>query len=213
MNWARMDLDGALRLALLALRSGLLALTLVLTACATGPGPEGKGDEAARAEARAQLTQSFATAIVLEKDGKLDEAKARFQNLADNHPELTGPVANLALIAMKEGDTARAETLFKVVIEHKPTQVQALNALGVLSRRKGEFEQAERYYRSALAADPDYAPALRNLAILLELYRGRFEDALALVKHYQALQAEPDRATKDWIFDLNSRIQARAGES
>ena len=188
-------------------RAGLIMMVVLLSACAaTGPEP-GESDQAGEQEAIGEtLRADFADAVALKKTGELPEAEARFLALNEAHPDLAGPLANLGIIAMERNDVARAEEYFLQVIALQPEHAHALNHLGVIAREQGSFEQAERYYRQALAGNPDFQPALKNLAILLELYQGRLDEALALVEQYQALQDEPDPMLEGWIFDLKNRM-------
>lgn len=186
----------------------IVSVLVTLAACATTePVPEQPAtDEQAQAQADAFVRSQFTDAIALKKAGDVAQAEAHFLDLSQAHPELTGPLANLGIIAMERGDREQAQDYFNQVIALDPMHLHALNGLGVLARERGVFSEAEGYYRQALDADADFAPALKNLAILLELYQGRLEEALALVERYQALQDEPDPQLEGWVFDLKNRI-------
>ena len=184
-----------------------LSALLLLTACASKePMPPAAADSAST-QVDPQLQAKFDEAVALKQAGKPAEAGALFLALHQAHPQLTGPLANLGFLALEQGKREQAQSYFQQVLAINPSHPHVLNGLGVLAREQGQFEAAESYYRAALKADPNYRPALKNLAILLELYQGRLEEALALVEQYQALQTEADPKLKDWIFDLQSRLQ------
>jgi tetratricopeptide (TPR) repeat protein len=200
---------------------GLLTIAL-LAGCAATPdsaqtsdsggrieaaGEAGTGDEGeAEVAAREQLRARYADAVALKQGGEHERARAEFLRMHEAHPELSGPAANLGIIAMEQDDRDQAIAYFRQATTETRPHPHALNALGVLAREDGAFDEAEDYYRRALAARPDFQPAIKNLAILLELYRGELEEALVLVERLQALQPEPDPTIKGWIFDLKNRI-------
>lgn len=187
----------------------VLALMLWLAGCATTSDPQ---DEAAAAqeqqeEARQEaLQQDFREAVSAMESGDNDIAKQQFEALHEEHPERTGPLANLGILALEAGDQDQAKARFEAVVALDANHRVALNHLGVIARENGDFEKAEAYYRDALAADSDYLPAMMNLAILLDIYLGRPGDALPLYEEYQSKAEEPNPRLKDWIFDAKNRI-------
>lgn len=84
--------------------------------------------------------------------------------------------------------------------------IHSYNQLGLIARNGGHFEEAEAYYQDALKLDKENSSVIKNLAILLDLYRGRLPEALALYEQYQALQGDNDPHVKDWIYDLKNRL-------
>lgn len=197
MNWVRHSHRGA-GLAL------LLAIAMMV-GCASAP--SGPGADAAQQQAREdELQRDFSEAVALLRGGDTDNARTLFERLHQSHPERTGPLANLGIIAMEEGDTSAAEAYFRQVIALDPQHSTALTHLGVIARERGEFDQAETLYRQALEADPNHLPAMLNLAILLDIYLGRLEEALSLYEQYQSLAEEPNPRLKDWIFDVRNRL-------
>lgn len=184
-----------------ACRVGLLSV-LVLSGCvASPPAPEAAG----KAEARARLEASFREAVKAMEAGNLTEARARFGQLVNEHPDKAGPMVNLGIIAFRAGESDTASEWFRRALTVNPKQIAALNHLGVIARNAGEFADAEQYYRAALASDPDYAPALLNLAFLLDIYLGRPAEAVPLYERYQSVAREPDKRLEDWIFDAKNR--------
>lgn len=195
MNWVRQITAVAL-------------LTSVLSGCALSPGP-GEGDvppDAEQQAAEAQLVEEFQAAIALKHRGDIDQAKAQFERLAAQHPQRTGPLANLGILAYEAGETEQASDYFDAVLALDDGHPAALNHQGVIAREAGEFEAAEAYYRRALAANENYLPAMLNLAFLLDIYLGRPDQALPLYEQYQALAAEPHPRLEDWIFDAKNRL-------
>ncbi len=178
---------------------------VLLGGCATGPGKGGAGSGASGADP--DLQKAFDEAVSLMEAGNTEDARSRFQELAKAHPERTGPLANLGVLAYQAGNPDEARGYFEAVIILDPGHKTALNYLGVIARLNGDFEQAETYYRKALEADPDYLPAMLNLGILLDIYLGRPEEAIPLYEQYQALAPDLQPGLEDWIFDAKNRVQ------
>ncbi len=184
-----------------------LALMAWLSGCATTPEPRNEETAAAKEQAREEaLHQAFGEAVEAMENGNNKSARKQFEALHESHPQRTGPLANLGILALETGNQAQAKARFKQVVALDSTHAAALNYLGVIARKNGEFEQAEARYREALAAEPDYLPAMMNLAILLDIYLGRPGEALPLYERYQSMAEEPNPRLKDWIFDAKNRI-------
>ncbi|MBL1273973.1 MAG: lipoprotein NlpI [Marinobacter maritimus] len=181
---------------------------LLLSGCALGPErPDASdGKAVASGESDTLLREAFAEAVVLMENGDADEARRRFEQMAAEHPERTGPLINLGVLAFQAGETGKAQARFEEVLTLNPRHPVALNHLGVMARNNGNFSTAEQRYRKALTANPEYLPALLNLAFLLDIYLGEPDQALPLYEQYKALAAEPDPKLKDWIFDAKNRI-------
>jgi Tfp pilus assembly protein PilF len=179
-----------------------LLVVFALSGCVTAPTPPESDVQAEQAV----LEASFSEAIQAMEQGDLAEAKARFDQLARDYPEKSGPMANLGIIAFQEEETDTAKQWFERALAVNPEHVQALNHLGVIARNAGEFDEAERYYRAALSADPNYAPAILNLAFLLDIYLGKPAEAVDLYERYQSAASEPHPRLEDWIFDAKNRI-------
>ncbi len=180
--------------------------SVLLGGCALSPGTESAPSSTASA-ADPDLQKAFDEAVILMQSGNTSDARTRFQELANAHPERTGPLANLGVLAYQAGNPDEARGYFEAVITLDPEHRAALNYLGVIARLNGDFEQAEGYYRKALASDPDYLPALLNLGILLDIYLGRPAEAIPLYEQYQALAPDTPPELKDWIFDAKNRVQ------
>lgn len=190
MNWIR------------ACGPGFLAI-VVLSGCVSTPVPSESGGPASD---QAVLEASFSEAVQAMEQGELGLARSRFEQLAIENPEKSGPMANLGIIAFEEGETEAAKKWFEQTVAVNPGHVQALNHLGVISRNAGDFGEAERYYRAALAADQNYAPAILNLAFLLDIYLGKPAEAVEVYERYQSVATEPHPRLKDWIFDAKNRM-------
>ncbi|AUM11403.1 tetratricopeptide repeat protein [Ketobacter alkanivorans] len=159
---------------------------------------------------QAKLAQpDYDRAITELRKGNLDAAMARFKDLSQQYPALSGPIVNQAIILRKKGKTQEAyDLLQKSILQHGKNPL-LLNELGVLSRQLGKFKQAQASYESAIRIDERYAAAHYNLGVLADLYLHDPAMALNQFEIYQTLIPEPDRKVKGWIIELQRRA-ARA---
>lgn len=142
-------------------------------------------------------------------------ARADLQWLIENHPKLSGPYLNLALLHSANDEIDGAETFFKQAIEVNPSNLDAYNQYAIFLREQGRFDDAEHVYLQALSVWSDHAPTHRNLGVLYDLYRGDPEKALQHYHRYQELTGNEDRTVAGWILVLErqfSQVVQREGE-
>jgi len=196
----------------------LLATLLILAGCASGPKPAATTSSTAATPATApspvpqqsappspETQRAFDDARRALAAGRTDEAARGFKALAQAHPELGGPHANLGLIHRQAGRDAEAVAELERAVQASPQQPQYLNQLGIAYRQQGAFDKARGAYERALEADPNYAAATLNLGILHDLYLGDGQRALELYERYLAQAADKDPQVGKWIADLKNR--------
>jgi Flp pilus assembly protein TadD len=131
------------------------------------------------------------------------------QGCSTAHPELAGPLLNLALLRMRQGDESAARDYFDKAAATCTNCAPVWNGLGVLNRQQGQFREAEQAYLKAIELDPAYALAYYNLAVLYDLYIQRPELALVNYQQYLSLGADDGNAEVErWIADLRRRVSA-----
>ncbi|HIU73377.1 MAG TPA: tetratricopeptide repeat protein [Candidatus Aphodousia faecipullorum] len=92
----------------------------------------------------------FQRAVVYQRSGQLDRAKALFEEFIKTYPEVVEPYNNLAAIYASEGNTRRARALLRQAITINPHYSMAYENLGDL-----ELQEALKFYKDALNARPD----------------------------------------------------------
>lgn len=157
-----------------------------------------------RVSSEARERFDAATAAMAVEDW--DTAQADLQWLIENHPELSGPYLNLALLHNARGETEGAETFFKQAIEVNNSNLGAYNQYAIFLREQGRFEDAQHVYLEALEVWPDHAETHRNLGVLYDLYRGDPESALQHYHRYQELTGNEDRTVAGWIIVLERQF-------
>lgn len=190
---------------------GLILLGLLVAGCAaTGPGSmseKGKDVEQPQPKVEPNALAAYASAVSAMRAGNNALAESRFQKLAMDYPQYSGPHNNLGIIYYHAGKIEKARASFNKALELNPQSVVSLNHLGIISRGEGEFDKAQEYYERALQVNPDYPYVHLNMGILLELYLGKLPEALEHYKRYQALNKTEDKKVKGWIVDLERRVK------
>ena len=140
--------------------------------------------------------------------GQSADAERGFRSLAQVHPELGGPHANLGLIYRQAGKLPEAAAELETAVRLSPRQPVYWNQLGVTYRQLGQFAKAREAYEKAIALDPDYAASTLNLGILYDLYLGDGQRALELYGRYLLLSPSGDATVTKWVADLKNRKPA-----
>jgi len=192
-------------------RLSIIIFVIILASCAGQVKERVAGDplQAKAGNKQTELANRFERALAHQNSGEYVEAEVIYKSLVAEDETLISPVVNLGIIAVNKDELSDAIKYFEKVVELDPNHKLSLNYLGYIARDSGAFDQAEAYYRKILEIDINDQLAIRNLGILLDLYRGRLEEALVLYERYQSLQTEPDPKVKDWIFDTKNRLKAK----
>ena len=126
----------------------------------------------------ADLDSAIAEAVALHRDGRLAEAEAHYLKILDAHPEHTGVMHNLGVVAAQGGEPARALAWFDKTLALNTDYPRAyLNRAGALYELQ-RLEDAAADYRKFLAAEPNHHDANLRLA-LVETALGERDSALA----------------------------------
>ncbi|WOH38951.1 hypothetical protein RI844_06955 [Thalassotalea fonticola] len=147
-------------------------------------------------------------ALTQKANGDIDGAKASLKVINANHPSLSGIALQLGDIALTSGDTALAKAYYQQAISANNNNYYAHNRLGNLQRKSGEFASAKASYLAALTSYAGFAEANLNLGILLDMYMGKKEQALAYYQTYQVLTKQENRKVKGWIADISMQLRA-----
>ena len=156
----------------------------------------------------AESQRAFDDAARALRAGQSADAERAFRSLAQAHPELGGPHANLGLIYRQAGKLPEAAAELETAVRLSPRQPVYWNQLGVTYRQLGQFAKAREAYEKAIALDPDYAASTLNLGILYDLYLGDGQRALELYGRYLLLSPSGDATVTKWVADLKNRKPA-----
>lgn len=192
-------------------RAAVLLAVLLTSACSlVSSGQTGDSASVAVAPApSAEVMADYSAALAALQSGEEAVAGSSLQAFSAAHPELAGPLLNLALLRMRQGDEAAALSLYERAGAVCERCAPVWNGLGVLYRQQGQFTAAEQAYQKAIELEPGYALAWYNLAVLYDLYVQQPALALQNYEQYLALGADDSPAEVErWIADLRRRVSA-----
>jgi protein O-mannosyl-transferase len=143
--------------------------------------------------------------IVLQVEGKVDEAEREYERAIEFDPTQSITHNNLGLISMNRGDLAAAERLLRRELELNPSYDKAHFNLGLVLARQGRVGEASDSWRQALRINPGNGDAQANLERAQAILAGKSTTQVAvdvdkiptdvLVGLYkQALERDPHNA-------------------
>jgi len=128
-------------------------------------------------------------ALVLLKNGKLDQAANIYKILLSLDPTYVKAYNNLGIICKLQGRLDEAENNFQKALKLDPKRVPVYSNLANIYRIKGEIRKAEEFCRKAIKSDPGFADAYNILGALLQI-QGKNKEA---VKQYRrAIKLAPN---------------------
>ncbi|MGP8244023.1 MAG: tetratricopeptide repeat protein [Bryobacteraceae bacterium] len=139
--------------------------------------------------------------LVLQHEGRRDEAAALFRQTLAYDPDNAGAQTNLGAILADEGKPAEAIALYRGALAADPTYVNAHINLAHELVRVGQFDSAYTEATEALRLKPDSAPAQEDIGVLLAA-RGKFEEARLHLEESVRLAPGNAEAQSDLCFVL-----------
>jgi len=128
---------------------------------------------------------------VLQRSGRLDEARAAYTRALELNPHFAQAHANLGALARLKGQLDEARQHYEEALRIDPQYPTAHYNLGNLYKDQGRYAEAQEAYRRALVAAPADAQAHVNLGwVLMTL-----NDNDAAAEHFRAaLRIQPQLA-------------------
>jgi tetratricopeptide (TPR) repeat protein len=136
-------------------------------------------------------------AIGLHRQGRLDEAVSRYQEVLAREPRNVDALHLLGLLMVARGDPQRAVTLIGSAVQLLPSSAPLHANLGGALQAVGRYEEALYCYERAVALQPQLALAHRGRGSLL-LLLGRIEAAAASLERASQLAPADDQALNTW---------------
>lgn len=148
------------------------------------PDASGSTAEQARQDAARLLEEG----MLLEQDGKMEDALQRYDSAILLVPELARAHFNRGNILLDRGDAAQALEAFAKAVEYKPDSAAAYYNMGNAHVLAGDAKAAVGRYRKAIELKPDFADAHAALGGRLEEL-GNVEEAMS--SYRRALEIQP----------------------
>jgi len=156
------------------------------------------------------VRQAYDGALKAMREGRKAEAEQSLRTLAQAHPELGGPPANLGLLLRQAGKLPEALAAFEQAAKANPREAVYQRQLGQTLRELGRFPEARAAYERAQSLNPQDALTALNLGVLLDLYLDDRAGATAQFQRYLALTPSGDAAVSKWLAELKNRKPSRA---
>lgn len=123
------------------------------------------------------------------EEGHVDEARAAFEEVLRQAPELSYTAAKMDALLLAQGDAVSARTFWESLAEMHPHSGVPHVHLGIHLETLGDLEGAHRAYCTALKHHPDLAPAMYRLGAL-EIRQGDLDTGMA--RMHAAAQRDPN---------------------
>lgn len=158
-------------------------------------------------------SRSDSRVLQLLKDGSLQAAENQLRLDIKDRPSDVASVTNLGLLLAKLGRVDEAAEQLSAAVALDRTNCPAHLQLASIHLARYAIDDAEAAYRTCLQSNPNHPVALLNLGILLELYRGELNEAIAYYSQYQRVTVNPDHSVERWKADLHRRVGVTAVEN
>ena len=133
----------------------------------------------------------FNLGVVLEHQGRIDEAIANYRKCVELGPGYYVAHTNLGRLLLRKGLHADAAVEFRRALEIEPRHVNSMAGLGEALLQLGRADRAEEVLQRATDVDPGSAPAWNGLGAVLTR-RGRHAEAAVAFR--RAADLNPNHA-------------------
>ena len=110
----------------------------------------------------------FFLALEDEGEGRLDEARKKYETILAAVPEHVDAMVNLGNLLYLSGSENAAATCYLKALGLNPDHVEGNYNLANLLESRGELAGAALFYQKSILGDPEFADAHFNLAMVLE---------------------------------------------
>ncbi|MGB8590914.1 MAG: pyridoxal-dependent decarboxylase [Candidatus Acidiferrales bacterium] len=115
----------------------------------------------------ASIPLLFLRGNILERMGRVLEARSTYTQLLDLEPSHEGALNNLGNLLFAAGENIEARKVYSEAIARRPDNPRSRANLGALLIKAGEPEKAREHFEHAVKIDPTFRPAHAGLSFLL----------------------------------------------
>ncbi|WP_321934283.1 tetratricopeptide repeat protein [Paraburkholderia sp. J8-2] len=145
--------------------------------------------------------------LACHRAGRIDDAHAHYQSALAAHPEHSGALHYLGVIALGRDQLKEAAALIDRALATAPDNAEYLANRGVVATRLGDHAGAAAWQRKALALAPEFANAHNNLGnALMEL-----GDIAGASQHYRRARALAPQSAH-FAFNLGRALETEGAK-
>ncbi|MHB8419855.1 MAG: adventurous gliding motility TPR repeat lipoprotein GltE [Myxococcales bacterium] len=126
--------------------------------------------------------------VLLQRQGRLDDAASAYQEALRRNPALAAAQVNLASIDRLRGQVDQAVQLLEAAVKGQPSNASAWAELADVDLERGDGDRAKTLAKAALARDPKSALAYR---VLLEQSLAAGDDDMTKLLALKASKVDP----------------------
>lgn len=143
-----------------------------------------------------KMEELFFQALGLEEEGRLVEARRRYEAILKLKPDHIDAIVNMGNLMYHSGSKKEAELCYRKALRLNPDHIEANYNLANLLEEKGDLENAVLFYYKAIHENPHFADAYFNLARTLERL-GEYSEAKNYWLRY--LELDPCSSWAEYI--------------
>ncbi len=192
------------------MRSILIIVVLLLTACVSEPRPEGFEDKDDFDQVEAAKTR-ISLGLTYLNSGNYTQAKFNLDKALQFAPRLADAHYSMAYYYQKVGELELAEEAYQEAIDRAPKNPDIANTYGAFLCQNGKYEKAKSYFLKAVNSTNyiSTAETYENLALCSQS-QGEIDDAITYLQ--SAINHQPSRG-KSLLLMARLQVQQEQWQS
>jgi len=173
------------------MRSILIIVVLLLSACVSEPRPDGFKDKDDFDQIEAAKTR-ISLGLTYLNSGNYSQAKFNLDKALQFAPRLADAHFSMAYYYQKVGELELAEEFFQEAIDRAPNNPDIANSYGAFLCQNGKYQKAKKYFLKAVNSSNyvSTAETFENLALCSQS-QGEIDDAITYLQ--SAINHQPSR--------------------
>lgn len=174
----------------------IVAITMALGGCATGPETGGVG--------RSRAIETYVKGVYAYQSGKKDQAVDSLKQALQENPQLIMPRVYLGKIYKDRGDYSSAKEYYEALVAMDPYETQNHYNLGLSYQMLQRLQDAVKSYEKALRLNPNHFGSNMNLG-LVYLALGDVDKAIKFTDKAAVINPESAEAQANLALALDAR--------